>query len=244
MLRLALAAFLVATVSLPSGADGQRVSGFARRSAEGTLHTATYEGDVDGDGKPDRLRLDRRGERGYLIARLTRFGRQEVPVEPLNVSLFDIPGLPRILAVVDVDNTGEREIFIQSGQGATTTIFTIIRLQYGRLTPVMLDGNPVELADSASAMHGGTIGCDGGKLLDAAWGGDPDCAGEKTCFRGEIVAYSLDGARLVVAGRRSIRLEPDPDNGVPDREQLQAAGLLPPACEEVGHLRQFVPTKK
>jgi hypothetical protein len=168
-------------------------------------------GDVDGDGKPDKVTIswNRIAVTGpsqsptyaTVTAHLTRLGDQTVIV-PVSAWLLSPKSSerPAILGVVDLDHDGYGEILVQTDHGASTVLFTILKLVDGRLTQITLDGQPVGLQVTGSVGHPATIGCAGGQLTQNLLQGNWD----RTAFDrydGERDVYAFRGSQLVLVSK-------------------------------------------
>jgi hypothetical protein len=194
-----------------------------------SVSTPATAGDVDGDGKLDQLALELRDGRPFLIASLTRLGKQDVPVAGLDAALFeDKPQGPRVLGVVDIDRDGFGEVFAEIDHGASTSFFTLFKLIDGRLVQMTLDGKPVRLPLGGSVAHFDAIGCGTGKLVVAGWGRRESCPNAQTgCQGGDRRTYVLDGPRLHLVSKTTHEFGEclDPlHEGCPPRSELEAAG--------------------
>ena len=184
--------------------------------------------DVDDDKKSDAVKLEKRGSDVFLVAELTRLGRQEVKVvgaEPRKPEEGAPPiHDPRVLGFVDVDHDHLGEVFVEIEPDSPTASFTIFRVVNGRLVQMTLDGDPVKLPLDDSLTHVAAIGCGTGKLVTVSWGGF-DC-GKQMCFDGERVVYALDGPALSMVGHSTHEFGPcdDPRLGCPRPAALKAAG--------------------
>lgn len=177
-------------------------------------------GDVDGDGKRDRLTVELQGCDPLLVAHLSRLGLRKVPVANL------VLPAPRILGVADIDHDGRGEIFLEIDQGASgTAAFTLFRLVGDRLLQMTgHDGEAVMLSLGGSSMHVSGIGCGTGKLVTTylAFGYDDTGA----TVEGHRDVFALDGSRLRLLERTSHRFArcPDADNDCPAWEERRATG--------------------
>lgn len=160
------------------------------------------DNDIDGDGRADAVTVTDNGTgQSTVTARLTRLGRQSVP---LRVS--GAPGVPVVLGVVDADADGYAELFVKVGQGATGSTAIIIRLVDDRLAVVTAAGSDADFYYGGSVTHLGTLGC---AELDSAspgrelftWGGT---SSNGLTYSGTLTEYRFDGANLVEL-RRSAR---------------------------------------
>jgi hypothetical protein len=195
-----------------------------------TATMAAVTGDIDGDGLRDSLSLawapdgaqlrtfcDEEGSCGErqavkLVARLSRLGVQRVRVP---VEIRDA----RILGVVDVDRDGSGEVFLEVAHGASTALFTVLRIVDGRLTPMSIGVRPARFSLGGSVTHFGTVGCTRGALVIETWGTD------WTRASATFTVYRFDGARLVVERRHNFEWTCTDDVSCETSPELEAAGF-------------------
>lgn len=154
-------------------------------------------GDVDGDGVVDLLSVVPRPGGYQLVARLSALGTQAVPL-PANPG----GGTPAVLGAVDVDGDGYAEVFVRSGEGASTAFAAVLRLVGGRLTVLTRAGTPAQLAYGGTVTHLDSWACSGGQIV--TWSGEsPD----GTTYSGTQTTYRLAGSTLVQVSVRPRRVD-------------------------------------
>lgn len=177
-------------------------------------------GDVDGDGKNDRVTLEVKDCDHVLIARLTRVGvRRSLFEEAISYPY------PRILGVVDINRDGKGEAFVEISRGASTMSVALFTLVNDELIQVTLDGSPVSLGVGGSVTHLDSIGCGTGKLVTTSLltsSGDSQADDRNT---GERAVYALEGSRLRLLKKTTHVFGPctDATKGCPSPKELRAA---------------------
>lgn len=125
-------------------------------------------GDVDGDGREDRvyLLLDPQQEPGCRALLVVR-GRARIAAAGFDeaVPSFEL-GLPRLNSLVEIDSEEGSEIIVDVAQGASTAFVSVFSLSDGTLERVL----PPRLPNIPAGLfaHGGSVG-----HLDAV-----DCRGD------------------------------------------------------------------
>lgn len=143
--------------------------------------TPAAQGDVDGDGEPDLVTVD-----GNLAVELSRDQRTVA-------SAFDTDTSPVVSGSEDVDRDGRAEVFLRTGQGASTTFLTPFRYDGRTFAPLTLDGEQVRLGVGGSATHGDGFTCtDAGTLVVRSAASD-----DGTAFAVTETTYRVEGHRLV-----------------------------------------------
>ena len=123
-------------------------------AAAAPRRAAAVQGDVDGDGEPDEVRV---GEQLRVV--LSGSGRTVS-------SAVDADAPPVASGIEDVDRDGRGEVFVRTAQGASTTFVTPFRYDGTRLAPLAVDGTPIRLGIGGSATHGDGFSCtDAGTLV-------------------------------------------------------------------------------
>jgi hypothetical protein len=178
-------------------------------------------GDVDGDGRPDKVSISWNATGAVVTAVLTRLGTQTLPVQVDPFLLTDPSVHPAVLGVVDINADGFAEVMVQVGQGASTSAFTILALVGGRLTQVLMNGAPAMLALGGSVGHFTRFGCESGQVVVAAWSSTDPTA---SSYHGERDVYRLSGAQLTLAAKTTITFATG--GQPPSAGQLSAAGYL------------------
>ena len=109
-------------------------------TADSEMAVLRSPGDVDGDGKSDRVTLEFKDCDYVVVAQLTRVGvRRSLVGEEITYPY------PRFLGVVDINRDGKGEVFVQTDRGASTMVATLFTLVNDQLHQVTLDGAPVGL---------------------------------------------------------------------------------------------------
>lgn len=168
------------------------------------------QGDVDGDGEPDLVTVDEN-----LAVELSGSGRTVA-------SAFETDTSPVTSGVEDIDRDGRAEVFLRTGQGASTTFLTPFRYDGSRFAPLTLDGQQVKLGIGGSATHGDGFSCtEAGTLVVRSASSD-----DGTTFTVTETTYRIDGHALVQTGRTTATA-----NGMDD-PRVGAAYLVD--CRSVG----------
>jgi hypothetical protein len=160
-------------------------------------------GDVDGDGRPDRVRLVYLGGYGpdnwELDVDMTTLGQQTVrftgdPVLPGNIDA------PTIAGSADAELDGHAAIFVKVSSGASTQFWTIFKLVGRQIRQVTSQGQPVRLAVNGTLTHQAGFRCDGAQFVTVSEGTEP--TGD-TSWRYERDTYTWSGAELVLVSKRT-----------------------------------------
>jgi hypothetical protein len=147
----------------------------------------SVSGDVEGDGRPDRVyvvvdRTEEPGCRALLVVR----GRSSLAAVGVDegVTSFEL-GLPRLNSLVDIDSEEGLEIVLDVAQGASTAFVGVFSMTTGTLEGV----RPPRLPDIPSGLfaYGGSVG-----HLDAV-----DCRGDLV-----MVSRAVSQGRGYVITRR------------------------------------------
>lgn len=125
-------------------------------SPTATPRRAAVDGDVDGDGRPDRISATDT----VLTVVLSSTGR--AVTAPVHA---EAPRPAPVLGSHDVDGDGRSEVFVETAQGASTTFATPYRYDGTALRELSLDGMPARLGIGGSVTHGDGFRCAGGLLV-------------------------------------------------------------------------------
>lgn len=157
-------------------------------------------GDVDGDGKADRLRSYQSGSAWHLQVILARGGGADLVVPTYQDGFVDV------LGGADVDGDRTEEVWARTGVGASATILGVARLLGCDLLRVTTaGGGPAELP------IGGSVGTTAGAACDAHVDPSADLtmytATNTTGDHYDVRAteYSLDGPTLVQRATETIQ---------------------------------------
>ncbi len=149
------------------------------------------QGDVDGDGTVDEVRV---GEQLAVV--LSGTGKTVR-------SAFDTDTTPAASGSEDVDRDGRAEVFLRTGQGSSTTFLTPFRWDGRTLAPLTLDGEQAELGIGGSATHGEGFSCtEQGTLVVRSASSD-----DGTSFTVTTTTYRIGGHRLVQSKRTTAQAE-------------------------------------
>ena len=134
-------------------------SAVATASAGAAPGVRAVDGDVDGDGRPDRVAVT------DTTLAVTLSGTGSTVTAPVDAGLGTSE--PAALAgSTDVDRDGHAEVFVRVGQGASTTTLRAFRFDGTRLSPVDRPDGPLLLVIGGSATHGDGFSCtDAGRLV-------------------------------------------------------------------------------
>ena len=154
------------------------------------------QGDVDGDGEPDRVEV------GAQL-RVVLSGSARTVSSPI-----DADTSPAASGVEDVDRDGRGEVFVRTAQGASTTFVTPFRYDGTRLAPLTVDGTPIRLGIGGSATHGDGFSCtDAGTLVVRAAQRQEDGTWEVSSTTYRVRGHALAG---VEASGKAGLAEDDP----------------------------------
>ena len=143
------------------------------------------QGDVDGDGTADEIAVD---EDLTVVLSGT---------DKAVSSAFQTDTAPVTSGAEDVDRDGRAEVFLKTGQGASTTFLTPFRYDGRTFAPLTLDGEQAKLGIGGSATHGDGFSCtEAGTLVVRSASSD-----DGTSFTVTATTYRIDGHRLVQTGR-------------------------------------------
>lgn len=149
------------------------------------------QGDVDGDREPDEVTVDAR-----LAVRLSGSGRTVT-------SAYESDTSAKPSGSEDVDRDGRAEVFLRTGQGASTTFLTPFRYDGRTLAPLTLDGEQARLGVGGSATHGDGFSCtDAGTLVVRSANSD-----DGRSFTVTTTTYRIDGHRLVQTRRTTAQAQ-------------------------------------
>jgi hypothetical protein len=117
------------------------------------------DGDVDGDGQPDRI-----GVSGTTLT-VTLSGGGRVLSTPVDSDL-DSSEPAATAGSTDVDRDGRAEVFVRVAQGASTSTLRMFRYDGKAISPVDSEGGPLLLVVGGSVTHGDGFSCtDKGRLV-------------------------------------------------------------------------------
>jgi hypothetical protein len=148
------------------------------------------DGDVDGDGRADRVTATMTA----LQVRLTASGRTvTAPVEDTDID-------PVVQGVVDLDRDGFGDVFLETARGASTGFVQVYRYDGSRLRELTLDGGHVRFGFGGSATHGDGFTCTGQGRLVARQAESDD----GTTFRVRTRTYRVAGAAFVLESETAV----------------------------------------
>jgi hypothetical protein len=122
-------------------------------------------GDVDGDGQPDTVRTTAT----LLTVVLSSTGKSVTA--PIHA---DSPRKAPVLGSTDVDRDGFAEVFVQTGQGASTSFATPYRFDGTTLRELQVGGGPVQLGIGGGVTHGDGFQCTSAGQLVVRTAESPD----------------------------------------------------------------------
>jgi hypothetical protein len=172
---------------------GARVAA-PRRPAAGPAR----DGDIDGDGRVDRVSLS---APGVLHVRYASGDTDDV-----RFRADAGPVGPAVLGAVDADWDGHAEVFVRSASGASTEFASLFRYTGGRLRLVTTDGGQAQLAYFGSAGNQSSWACRPPRTPIVTWTGTTT---DGSTYLGTETSYRFDGAALVVTGSRPRTVTPD-----------------------------------
>jgi hypothetical protein len=142
-------------------------------------------GDVDGDGRADTVRIVEGKDSlrtGRWDLRVTLGGGGTAVTGVVHA---DPQVRPALLGVVDADGDGDGEVFVNVGNGASTTSYTPYTLVEDGLAEVRTpDGGQLRLVVGGGVMHGDGFACAGRDLYVLSVVSD-----DGETFRGTRVTY-------------------------------------------------------
>ena len=179
----------------------------------------SVSGDVDGDGRSDRVSLfvDRTAEPGCVALVVVR-DRDGIDAAALDDGLISFElGLPRVSSLVDIDSARGLEIVIDVAQGASTAFVGVFSMASGRLERV----RPPRLPNIPAGLfaHGGSVA-----HLDAV-----DCRRDLV-----MLSSALAEGRGYVVTRRF--LEPRGTRWLPQRSLTERSSVRP---QRLTRFREF-----
>ena len=192
----------VLTVAVATGGHVAAVERFAvtgvRVAPPGPPRPAT-DGDVDGDGRVDRVTFPAPGTLRIRYAN----GTSDAVAFASGASPY--AGV-RLLGIVDADRDGRAEVFVRAGSGASTDFATVFRHVDGRLALVTLDGRQAMLGYGGSVRHSHSWACRPPAAPILTWSGESDDGGS---YRGTLRSYRFSGATLVQVASRPLTVTDD-----------------------------------
>jgi hypothetical protein len=170
------------------------------------------DGDVDGDGSADEVRLviDRAARPGCqaFVAVSTATGRLSAAIAEPNL-LFDL-GLPSLTALVPVDDRAGNEILVLIEAGASTQFFGLFTAAEQELQRVVIErgNNAVGIAFAS----GGSVG-----HLDAV-----DCIGDRVVISSAVPKGDRYRVRRTFYSKGVVLVQEDEERLVVDTKELAA----------------------
>ena len=184
----------------PAGLPAAAPSASAAASAAANglaLRRPALDGDVDGDGKTDAVSTTTQA----VSVRLSASGRTvTAPVQAAWAA-------PAVSGVHDVDRDGRAEVFVKTGQGASTAFYTAYRFDGTSLRVLQLRGQSASLGAGGSATHGDGFRCtqDGRLVVTQALSSDG------SSYTVTAATYRLDTTELVLLSKtRKVVVGSDP----------------------------------
>lgn len=150
--------------------------------------TPARDGDVDGDGRVDRVTATQE----LLTVRLAS-GRTLTAEVVADAE-------PPVQGVVDVDRDGRAEVFLETTRGASTAFYTPFRYDGTSLRALVLDGEPVRLGVGGSITHGDGFACTGGRVVVSSSSSD-----DGETFEVTTTTYAVRGHALARVSRSTAR---------------------------------------
>jgi hypothetical protein len=152
------------------------------------------DGDVDGDGTPDRIDLS-----GTTL-RVALSGSGRVLTAAVDQGLDGSEPAARA-GSVDIDRDGHAEVFVRVGQGASTTTLRAFRYDGRALRPLDRTDGPLLLVIGGSVTHGDGFSCtDSGRLVVRSATSDDGKA-----FTVTTTTYRLAGVTAVQLSRTVVQ---------------------------------------
>lgn len=153
----------------------------ASRASERAL-----DGDVDGDGEPDRIQV------AGATLRVTLSGSGRLLTTSVDSDLdTSEPAGPA--GSVDIDRDGRAEVFVRVGQGSSTTTLRPFRYDGKTLSPINTADAPLLLVVGGSTTHGNGFACtDSGQLRVASAE-----SSDGSLYRVVATTYQLSGNTAV-----------------------------------------------
>jgi hypothetical protein len=176
----------VATGGHVAGVERFAITGVRVRAAGST--SGAIDGDVDGDGRVDRVSFP---ALGTLLIRYASGATDTVRFEATSM-----PGV-QLLGIVDADRDGRAEVFVRSTGGASTTFASVFRYTAGDLRVVTLAGQQALLTYGGTVTHLDSWACRPPSAPIVLWAGQ---SGDGRTYPGTLRSYRFDGASLVLVG--------------------------------------------
>lgn len=168
------------------------------------------DGDVDGDGQVDSVKITHEEQNATLTVAMTKLGTQTLNI-PASITA-DGPGLtgqsflknlPAVIGIHDLDADGNGEIVLLVNEGASTHIAAIVRVVDGKLAVMKnQDGSPFTVAYSGSLGHLDGFRCmyqgnaiSGSRQFLTTSSAATATAGEGP-WTGTVTQYQFDGSTL------------------------------------------------
>ena len=156
------------------------------------------DGDVDGDGEPDRVTATAE------LLTVTLSGTGKKVTAPVHA---DSPAAPEVAGSTDVDRDGHAELFLQTVQGASTSFLTPYRFDGTTLRELQLGGQPALLGYGGSTQHGDGFRCTPEGRIEVR---KAEAAGDR--FTVELTVYRLTATELrKVSGSTTTAAEGSPE---------------------------------
>jgi hypothetical protein len=155
------------------------------------------DGDIDGDGKIDRIAL---AGLGQLEVTYSAGGRDRVPFGS------DDPG-QKVLGAVDADSDGYAEVFVQAYAGAAARGDLAFRFVEGKLRLMTVDGEPAQLNRVGSLRNQGTWACRTSDGPIVQWTSSTE---DGKTYAGDVRSYRFTGSRMVLTSQEQYKNEPEP----------------------------------
>ena len=155
------------------------------------------DGDVDGDGEADDLEIAGSPGAWQVVVAGSADTSYTAPIDATESDLNGAP--PSVAGVVDVDEDGYAEVFVHTAQGASTTFWTMYRVDGEALREVTLDGGHVRFGVGGSVTHGAGVACRDGRWIVSRVESD-----DGRTFRGYERTYRIEGATLRLDQERAL----------------------------------------
>jgi len=172
----------------PAAATGAAPNGSATAEARRAI-----DGDVDGDGRPDKLTVTG----GKLAVRYSAGGTDSAAFEAGDATSV------RVLGASDADSDGHAEVFVQVDQAASQQVSTVFRYAGGHLRLVTLDGQQARMAYGGSTGFVASWACRPASAPGAALATAAGPSTGPNVYRLTVTYYRFDGSRLVLQRSRT-----------------------------------------
>ena len=168
---------------------------------DGAADVSSAQADVDGDGKPDTVKVYRLGPAAQIVSWHVRVERNGGGVADLALSGQNPgAGAVKLVGGANAAGDGSDEIFVRVGSGASTVLVEAFAFRNCRVEALTLNGEPLVLGVGGSVTHQDGVECtdaDNDKSSDLVAYSAQSTDGK--AFRGTTKVYKLSGSTLTLS---------------------------------------------